>query len=167
MNKESKFCVFQHTRKDTNKVFHTGIGSKEKAYSKEYHPTFWYYITEKTDYIVDIIAEDLSWDEACELERKIAARINFKRPGKPYSGRRKRTEAHNKAIYTSREKPVWQLDMQGKFIKEFPSALAASEATGIRADSISNTLRNKQETAGGYKWTRPENIMNYVLRTKR
>jgi len=42
MKKENKFCVFQHTRKDKNKVFQTSIGSKEKTYSTEYHPTFWY-----------------------------------------------------------------------------------------------------------------------------
>jgi hypothetical protein len=167
MNKESKFCVFQHTRKDTNKIFYTAIGSIEKAYSKQYHPSWWYYVTDRTQYVVDILAEDLSWDEACNMERQANTGVNFKRPDKPYEGKRKRSEQHNKALASSKEKPVCQYDLKGNFIKEYPSAAAAAEALGIRTDGISNALRNKQESSGGYKWSRPENFMQYVLRTKR
>ena len=170
MNKESKFCVFQHTRKDTDKVFYTGLGSKEKAYSKEYYPTYWYNVTNEVEYIVDVIAEDLSWEEACELEHNVSKRIHFRRPDKEYKPRqqRPRTAAHQQKIASSNERPIYQLDLQGNIIAEFKSTKAASSALGISRDNISNVLRGKQSTAGGYKFAKKtENLMQYVIRTQR
>jgi len=63
--------VYRHRRIDTNEIFYIGIGkNKSRAYqkSKSKRSTFWLNIVNKTDYQVEIIAEELTWEEACELE---------------------------------------------------------------------------------------------------
>lgn len=49
-------------------------------------------------------------------------------------------------------KPVLQYDKQGNFIAEYVSGSQAERETGIGQSRISATCRNKQKTAGGYKW---------------
>ncbi len=62
--------VYQHIRKDTNEVFYIGIGKTEKrAYSKWGRNLFWKRITNFTTYTVEIIHENITWEEACGLEK--------------------------------------------------------------------------------------------------
>jgi hypothetical protein len=62
--------VYRHIRLDTNEVFYVGIGKEEKrAYNKNRRSNFWKSIISKTDYNVEILFNDLTWDEACEIER--------------------------------------------------------------------------------------------------
>lgn len=50
-------------------------------------------------------------------------------------------------------KPVIQLDLEGNFIKEFPSMAEAERQTKISCKNISKIINHKPEnTAGGYKW---------------
>lgn len=69
--------VYQHIRLDTNEVFYVGISSNyRRAYEKAYRRNIvWGRITKKTDYKVEIIAEDLSWDEACKIEIQLIEKI--------------------------------------------------------------------------------------------
>lgn len=63
--------VYRHRRLDTNEIFYIGIGkNKSRAYqkSKSKRSNFWLNIINKTNYQVEIIAEGLSWEDACELE---------------------------------------------------------------------------------------------------
>ena len=63
--------VYRHRRSDTNQIFYVGIG-RAKNYSRSYVKTnrsdFWNNIINKTNYSVEIIANNLSWCDACELE---------------------------------------------------------------------------------------------------
>jgi hypothetical protein len=63
---ENKCCVYRHVRLDTNEVFYVGVGSDEKrAYSERGRNIFWKRTIQKcTTYRVDIILNDLSWDDA-------------------------------------------------------------------------------------------------------
>jgi len=63
--------VYFHRRKDTNKVFYVGIG-KTRARSKSTisRNKFWWSIVNKVAYDIEIVHNDLSWDEACKLEIK-------------------------------------------------------------------------------------------------
>jgi hypothetical protein len=66
--------VYRHVRLDTNEVFYVGIGKTiARAYqkSKTKRSIFWLNIINKTNYKVEILAEDLSWEEACEMEKKL------------------------------------------------------------------------------------------------
>ena len=67
------FCnmaiVYRHRRLDTNKIFYIGIGKEEKrAYKKDGRNNYWNNIINKTDYNIEIIAKDIDWETACELE---------------------------------------------------------------------------------------------------
>ena len=61
--------VYRHRRLDTNKIFYIGIGKEEKrAYRKDGRNNYWNNIINKTDYNIEIIAKDIDWNIACELE---------------------------------------------------------------------------------------------------
>jgi hypothetical protein len=61
--------VYRHIRLDKNEVFYVGIGKTEaRAYKTQSRNSHWKNITNKTDYRVDILFDDLTWDEACKKE---------------------------------------------------------------------------------------------------
>ena len=63
--------VYRHIRLDKNEPFYIGIGKDVKrAYSKHSRSTFWKKIVSKTDYEVEILFDDLTWDEACDKEKE-------------------------------------------------------------------------------------------------
>ena len=65
--------VYRHVRLDKNQPFYIGIGSDSKynrAYSKNNRNNYWNNIVNKFDYRVDIIMDDLTWEEACEKEKE-------------------------------------------------------------------------------------------------
>lgn len=62
--------VYRHRRLDTNEIFYVGIGKTEKrAYVKHQRNIIWHRITNKTDYKVEIMCQDLLWEEACDIEK--------------------------------------------------------------------------------------------------
>lgn len=61
--------VYRHRRLDNNEVFYVGIGKGlERVYSKNNRSKYWNRVVEKHQRTVEILASDLSWEEACELE---------------------------------------------------------------------------------------------------
>lgn len=61
--------VYSHTRLDNDTIFYIGIGNEYKrAYSKHSRNSYWNNIVSKTDYKVNILFENLTWDEACKKE---------------------------------------------------------------------------------------------------
>lgn len=60
--------VYRHRRLDKNEIFYVGIGINNRGYVKSNRSIYWKSITNKTDYSIEIIQENLSWEEACELE---------------------------------------------------------------------------------------------------
>lgn len=63
--------LYRHIRLDKNEPFYVGIGKTEKrAYEKIKRNQFWYNIVAKTDFEVEILFDDLSWDEAGEKEKE-------------------------------------------------------------------------------------------------
>lgn len=66
--------VYRHIRLDKNEPFYIGIGnSKHRAGKKDSRNAIWHNIVAKTQYRVDIVMEDLTWDEACEKEKEFIA----------------------------------------------------------------------------------------------
>jgi hypothetical protein len=64
--------VYRHRRLDKNEVFYVGIGKKEsRAYSfvKSRRNKIWNDIKSRSEVDVEIVARDLSWELACELEQ--------------------------------------------------------------------------------------------------
>lgn len=65
--------VYRHIRKDKNEPFYIGIGSDlkyKRANERSRRNDIWYKITNKTEYEVQIIFYDITWEEACEKEKE-------------------------------------------------------------------------------------------------
>lgn len=63
--------VYRHIRLDKNEPFYIGIGSDstyKRANAKRDRSIFWKRIVNKTDYEVEIILDDLTWEEANKKE---------------------------------------------------------------------------------------------------
>jgi len=68
--------LYRHIRLDKNEPFYIGIGSDDnydRANSKNSRNPHWTNITNITDYEIDIMLEDLSWEQACKKEREFIA----------------------------------------------------------------------------------------------
>ena len=64
---------------ETRDIFYVGIGnSKERAYRNEGRNTHWTRVFKKYGKLVDIIASDISLEEAKEMEKFLIASIGFK-----------------------------------------------------------------------------------------
>lgn len=62
--------VYRHWRKDKNEVFYVGIGNKEsRAFDFFRRNKVWKGIKKRTDVDVEIVARDLTWEDACEIEQ--------------------------------------------------------------------------------------------------
>ena len=67
--------VYLHKRLDKNEVFYIGIGKNiERAYSKHNRNQYWKNIVSKTNYQVEIVASDLSWEDACKMEIELISK---------------------------------------------------------------------------------------------
>lgn len=61
--------IYRHRRIDTNETFYIGIGKDlKRAYSKHNRNKWWFNIVEKCGYDVDIIFDNISWEEAKQGE---------------------------------------------------------------------------------------------------
>ena len=76
--------VYRHIRLDTNQPFYIGIGKDERYYfratKKSQRNIHWKRIVAKTDYRVEILMDDITYDEAKEKEIefiKLYGRINL------------------------------------------------------------------------------------------
>jgi len=65
---KNNICVYRHRRLDKNEIFYIGIGAKRRSREKSGRTSFWNNIVNKTKYEIEILYEDLSWEEAYELE---------------------------------------------------------------------------------------------------
>lgn len=67
--------IYRHIRLDKNEPFYIGIGSNgyKRAYSKRGRNKIWNGITSRTNYDVEILIDNLQWDEARVKEQEFIA----------------------------------------------------------------------------------------------
>jgi hypothetical protein len=65
---ENNVQVYRHIRLDKNEPFYIGIGRDNRPTSKKDRNKWWKNVTNKSDYRVDILFTNLSWEEACKKE---------------------------------------------------------------------------------------------------
>jgi hypothetical protein len=66
-----EYYVYRHFKLNTNEVFYIGMGKEKnlkRAHSKRYRNNHWHNTVEKYGYYVDVVATNLSEEEAKELE---------------------------------------------------------------------------------------------------
>jgi hypothetical protein len=74
--------LYRHIRLDKNEPFYIGIGKDEKrAFTRFSRNKYWKKIVNKTDYEVQILFDDLTWEEACEKEKEFIALYGKKNSG--------------------------------------------------------------------------------------
>jgi len=63
--------VYRHIRLDKNEPFYIGIGkNSNRAFIEHSRNDYWNAIVSKTKYEVQILFDDLSWEEACVKEKE-------------------------------------------------------------------------------------------------
>ena len=65
--------VYRHIRLDKNTPFYIGISNDKnykRAHTNKYRNSYWENIVNITDYRVEIMFDDISWEEACEKEKE-------------------------------------------------------------------------------------------------
>lgn len=76
------YYVYRHRRLDTFEIFYVGISKvKSRCRNRSTRNKIWKDIINKTKYSVEIIQENLSHSDACELEIFLVqsyGRINYK-----------------------------------------------------------------------------------------
>ena len=70
--------VYRHIRLDKNEPFYIGIGNQANHkraydYSKNRRNKIWLDIFGKSEYEVEVLFDELSWEEACEKEKEFIA----------------------------------------------------------------------------------------------
>jgi len=73
--------VYAHIRLDTLQIFYIGIGVKNRVYTHRGRNIYWHRIVNKAGYFVDKLFENLSWEEACNIEKiliKSIGRVSLK-----------------------------------------------------------------------------------------
>jgi hypothetical protein len=66
--------VYKHKRIDNNQVFYIGIGSNlKRSYSIKNRNIHWRNIVNITEYQIEIVFNNITWKEACEVEKYLIA----------------------------------------------------------------------------------------------
>jgi hypothetical protein len=68
--------VYRHIRLDKNEPFYIGIGSDgdyKRSRIKSSRSKYWKNIVNNCEYKIDILFDDLTWEEACEKEKEFIA----------------------------------------------------------------------------------------------
>jgi hypothetical protein len=71
-----KTYLYTHTRLDTNEVFYVGIGTQDnyiRASRSHNRTNYWNNVVKKCGWKVDILYDNLSWEDACKKEKELIA----------------------------------------------------------------------------------------------
>ena len=74
---ENQWYVYKHVRLDKNEPFYIGIGSTEnyaRAFSRSIRNDIWKKITNKSEYSVEILYENLTIEEAKSIEVELISK---------------------------------------------------------------------------------------------
>ena len=63
--------VYQHRRVIDGEVFYIGISKNKKRPFCKNRSQFWKNYTSKYEYVVEILFDNISWEEACNIEKNI------------------------------------------------------------------------------------------------
>jgi len=156
--------LYRHIRLDTNRPFYIGIGS-DTDYKRANNPwgrsQYWNNIVNKTSYRVDIVLDDITWEEACEKEIEFISLygradigngilVNLTDGGEGVINRNKQTQH---IINKSKWKSILQYDKNGNFIKKWECGnelmLFFSK---IQSQNIQACCRKEVNSSQGYFW---------------
>lgn len=155
--------VYLHRRNDNNSIFYVGMGNSSRVKDKGHRNDYWNNIVNKFGYYTDVVAKDLSVDDAYELEmfliselgRKDLKKGNLVNMTDGGDGCNNWNDDRTKnMIEKNRDnmKSVSQYNSKGEFIKSYRSISEASKQSDIARQSIRDCVNLKLNTAGGFAW---------------
>jgi len=165
--------LYQHIRLDTQTVFYVGIAKNiSRAYSKHNRNDHWRKIVNKVGYRVELLLENISYDEARRREISMirlwgrddigtGPLVNMTDGGDGMENLSKESiaKAHTPEIIArrskTRKKPVLQYSKSGKLIKEWESASDANiyfRGFDSVDSRITRCCRGKTPAVYGYVW---------------
>lgn len=150
--------VYTYTRLDKNEIFYVGIGSDSKykrAKNLSLRTDYFKKIIDKSKYKLDIILDDLTWNEACLKEIELIALYGRKDLGTGNlvnftDGGEGRKGSQNKIT------PVYQIDLQGNIIKKWVNIETICKELNIHRQSLYAVLNGKVWTCRDFIWVYKE-----------
>lgn len=156
-----KYYIYQHVRLDRNEIFYIGKGTKKykgnayfRAFTKNSRNQYWKNITQTTSYKVEILEEFESEQECLKRETELIRLYGYSWNGtgilcnmvedNDQIRRLARIQSKKK-----NSKEVYQYDLNGRYIKSFPSI---KDAMKIYPCDIYNAISGRSKTAGGFQW---------------
>ena len=147
-------CVYRHRRLDTNEIFYVGIGNIKRPYIKSNRSKWWKRIINKTEYSVEILAKNLSKEEACELEIflislygrqniKTGILCNLTEGGETLKGYKHSEEARKNMSIAAKNKPkvTEETKLKGAISK---GTKVIDTETGIIYESVTILAKEKE-----------------------
>ena len=148
-------CIlYRHIRLDKNEPFYIGISNNvRRPYNSTLRNNIWKSIASKTEYRVDILFDDLTWEEACDKEKefiKLYGRINTQTGilsnmtnggdgslgNKFMLGKKLSKETKDKISYGNKGK---------KLSEETKNRIGKSNTGKTRSESVRSNLSNKHK----------------------
>jgi len=173
--------VYMHIRHDKDEPFYIGIGKSDsnfyRAHCKRRRNNIWKKIIAKTSYSIKILHEKITWEEACDVEKKLIATYKKKTEGGTlcnisdggeggdlgYDVNKKHSETikgHNNPSAV----PVYQYAKDGSFIKKWDYIKQPADFYNINQCNISACFSGRQKTSAGFRWSKiklhEENIIS-------
>lgn len=158
--------VYKHIRLDTDEVFYIGIGSDDKftrAYSKKRRSKFWKDLTKSIKYKVEIIYNNVSWEEACQKEIELiklygrrdlglGTLCNLTNGGDGVNGYKHNKDRLLKISNNSKgsKNPNSKSCIHFDTLMKFNSLKEGCKYFNLKYYSQSSAIRNKQSTAQFY-----------------
>ncbi len=68
MINQNNIQIYIHRRKDNDEIFYVGIGKNNRPHTSKNRSDQWHDVVNKYGYSVKILANNLSWKNACKLE---------------------------------------------------------------------------------------------------
>ena len=149
--------VYRH-RDNSNNVFYVGIGkNKKRAFNYRNRSDFWKRYSKKYGVNAEIIAEDIDYDDAKDLEILLISEYGRRDLGKGMlvnmtdggDGSKEAAERFRKEAYKQR-KPIIQFDLKGNLINEFKGIRLASRQLGISYRQIHRVLTGERNQTRGF-----------------
>lgn len=162
--------VYRHIRHDKNQPFYIGISKDlnyKRAYTSKGRNCLWNKVSKKTEYTVEIMLDDITWEEACKKEKEFIALYKKKTDGGMLcnisdggDGGNLGEEVNRKHAKTimGANNPnsfkVYQYTMDGEFVREWLCSMDIANEYNIHPSNISDCINGKQRSSIGYRWSK-------------
>jgi hypothetical protein len=161
--------VYTHTREDNGEVFYIGISKQNNSYKRAYWKyrknDIWKKITSKTNYIVNIVHDNITIEEARELEIKLInkyGRINLKKG--TLANLTDGGEGLKSYVFTDEQKKYLSNAQKKLYLNGYVNPNKNKKLSDETKDKMSKSLKGKTSWNKGLKT--PESVKIKLSKSK-